>query len=97
MDDKELEEIKQKKLQEALQKQQIDMVKKAAAFKFMTKEARERLNRVKAVKPELAEKVELALLQAIQMGQLRDMITDEQMKTILLEVSEKKSYRILKR
>ena len=96
----ELEELKKKKLQEYqehAQRQQTEVVKKAALLKYLTKEARERLNRVKVGHPELAEKVELALLQAIQLGQLRGMITDQQLRNILEEVTiEKKGFRILK-
>jgi programmed cell death protein 5 len=62
----------------------------------MTKEARERLNRVRLVKPEIVERVELALIQAVQMGQIRDIITDEQLKNILTEVMEKREFKIKK-
>jgi len=86
----ELEEIKARKMQEALQKQQIQVVKKVATLRYMTKEARERLNRVKLVKPEIAEHVEMALLQAIQLGQIKESITDEQLKKILEEITQSK-------
>jgi programmed cell death protein 5 len=86
-----------KKYQEQLQQQQAEAIKKAALLKYLTKEARERLNRIKIVRPELAGKVELALLQAVQMGQVNGIITDEQLKKILTEVTEKKQIRILRR
>ena len=63
----------------------------------MTKEARERLNRVKLVKPEIAEKVENALLQAIQMGQIKGKINEAQIIDILNEISERKNFKILRR
>jgi len=87
-------EINLEKYKEEMQKQQLELVKKAALLKYLSKEARERLNRVKIVKPELAEKVEIALLQAVQMGQLKEIINDAQLKNILSEVSEQKEYRI---
>lgn len=89
------EEIK--KYQEQLQQQQAEAVRKTALLKYMSKEARERLNRIKVVRPELAEKVELALLQAVQLGQIRDAVTDVQLKNILTEVTEKKQMRILRK
>jgi programmed cell death protein 5 len=86
----ELEDIKAKKLQDALQKQQMQVVKKVATLRYMTKEARERLSRVKLVKPELAEQVEMALIQAIQLGQIKESISDSQLKTILEQITQTK-------
>ncbi|MCD6575806.1 MAG: DNA-binding protein [Nanoarchaeota archaeon] len=83
--------------QKELEKQQLEALKKAAMLKFMTKEARERLNRVKLVKPEIAEKVENALLQAIQMGQIKGKINEAQIIDILNEISERKNFKILRR
>lgn len=80
-----------------LEKKQVEILKKIATLKYMTKKARERLNRVKLVKPKLAEKVELALLQAIQTGQIKDRITEQQIIKILDEISERKKFRILKK
>lgn len=90
----ELEDIKARKLQEAMQKQQMQIVKKVAALKYMTKEARERLSRVKLVKPEIAEQVEMALIQAIQLGQIRESITDAQLKAILEEITQSKKKHV---
>jgi programmed cell death protein 5 len=80
--------------QKLLQQQQMEVVKKAALLKFMSKEARERLNRIKVVKPEIAEKIELALLQALQLGQIKEELSDEQLKQILQEVSQKKDFNL---
>lgn len=86
MDDKEY----QKKLQE----QQMDVVRKAALLRYMTKDARERLNRIRLVKPELANKVEYALLNALQMGRIKDRLTDVQLKEILTQVIETKDFNL---
>ena len=80
-----------------LEKQQVELLKKAACLKFMTKQARERINRIKLIKPEVAEQVESALLQAVQTGQIKDRITESQVVLILDEVSNKKKFRILKK
>ncbi len=79
-----------------LKKQQIEVLKKAATLKFMTKKARERLNRIKMVKPEVAEKVEFALIQAVQTGQIKDRINEKQLVSILKEINESKKFNILK-
>jgi programmed cell death protein 5 len=88
------EGIKEKKFQEyqkALQEQQVNVVTKVALLRYMTKEARERLNRVKLVKPDTAKQVEMALLQALQAGQIRDRVTDVQLKQILDEITQPKN------
>lgn len=85
----------QDKYKEELQRQQIELTKKKMLFKYLEKKARERLNRVRTVKPQLAERVEMALIQAVQTGQIRGQVSDTQLKRILEEVlSEKKNFRI---
>ena len=42
----------------------------------------------------MAEKVEVALIQAIQLGQLKEIIDDAQLKKILLEVTDQKEFNI---
>ncbi|MCD6547077.1 MAG: DNA-binding protein [Nanoarchaeota archaeon] len=81
----------------ALEKQQMEIIKKAALLKFMTKAARERLNRVRMVKPHIAEQIENAILQAIQVGQIKGEITEAQLIDILNELTQKKKFRILRR
>ena len=106
--DSEIDEIKAKKIQEykeayqeayqeAVQKEQMDVFKKSVILKYMTKEARERLNRIRLVKPEIAEKIEIAIIQAIQQGQIKEILTEQQLMNILNELTEKKGFRILKR
>jgi programmed cell death protein 5 len=80
-----------------IEKQQMELLKKAATLKYMTKEARERLNHVKIIKPELAEKVEVSLLQAIQAGQIRNRISESQIIKILEEINERKKFRIIRK
>ncbi len=82
--------------QEELQKKQMEALKKTVLLKFMTKKARERLNRVKMVKPEMVEKIEISLIQAIQTGQIKNKISESQLINILKEINENKKYNILK-
>ena len=77
----------QKAQEEALQKEmelqaQIDAIMR----KILTPEARERLGRVKLVKPELARQVELVLVQLYQAGQIREPIDDAKLKRILAQI-----------
>jgi programmed cell death protein 5 len=89
-----MDQISPEDYQKLVQKQQIEVIKKAALLRYMTKEARERLNRVKMVKPEIAEKVEMALIQALQMGQIKNRLSDEQLKEILEEVTHTKNFNL---
>ena len=103
-----LEEIKKKKLEELqskinqpqnqaeLEKQQLDQLKKKLLNKHLTKEAIERLGRVRLAHPSLAEQAELVILQATQTGKI-DLIGDKELKEILTELSSgKKEFRFIK-
>ena len=77
--------------------QKIEQIKKMILRSILTKEARERLNRIKLVKPELAMQLELYLVQLYQSGKLRDQMTDEQLKDILQMLSSEKNFKIIKK
>ena len=62
--------------------------------KILTKEAIERLGRVRMVKPELATQLELYLLQAYQSGQIKTIIDDKRLKQILDSIVSKKKFKI---
>lgn len=100
MSDEELDELKKRRLLELQQQQlekerqaqmqqELEAQKHAVLRQILTPEARERLNRIKIVKPELAEAVELQLIQLAQSGRLGSMLTDEQLKTILKRLTDK--------
>ncbi|MCK4714389.1 MAG: hypothetical protein KAT35_02350 [Candidatus Aenigmarchaeota archaeon] len=76
------------------QLQQIEQLKKQLLTKMLTKEAFERLGRVRTVNPELAGQVELYLIQVYQTGQLKQQVTDGKLKDILKALSQKKEMRI---
>ncbi len=89
-----LEDIRRKKLEE-LQRQSEEQQKYETARKqlfqqLLTKEARERLNNVRVAHPELAQKVELAIVQAVQSGQVKNVIDDELVKHLLISLQPKK-------
>ncbi|MEM0052991.1 MAG: DNA-binding protein [Nitrososphaeria archaeon] len=56
---------------------------------FLTPEARQRLNNVRIVKPEIAEFVENQIVQLVLSGKLKRQITDEEIKEILSNIAER--------
>ena len=70
--------------QEMRRLQQLEQMKKVVLGQIMTKEALERLSRIRIVNPQLAGQVDVYLLQIHQTGKLQGMkITDEKIKVIL--------------
>ncbi|WP_054839981.1 DNA-binding protein [Thermococcus sp. JCM 11816] len=81
--------LEQQKAQEEALKREMELEAQLEAImrKILTPEARERLGRVKLVKPELARQVELLLVQLYQAGgQIRERIDDAKLKRILAEI-----------
>ncbi len=78
--------------QEQLKK--LELTKKNIISRMLSKEASERLSRVRAVKPEMAAQLELYFVQIYQSGQLKDEITDAQLRHILDKLSQKKEFNI---
>ncbi len=76
------------------QLKQIEEMKKQLMTNILTKEAFERLGRVRTVNPDLAGQLELYLIQVYQAGQITEKITDEKMKNILRALQQKRDFRI---
>ncbi|MCE4609218.1 MAG: DNA-binding protein [Desulfurococcales archaeon] len=99
-DDKELEELRMRKLME-LRKQleaeeqrkkleaEMEARRQAVLRGILTEKARERLANLKLVKPELAKAAEDAIIQLVQVGRLVPPVTDEQVKALLLELDSR--------
>jgi len=92
--DDEIEELRRRRelelrrqLAESQQKaevqEQVEQQKRALLRRILTQEARQRLNRLKMVKPEFAAQLELQLIQVVQSGKISIPITDSQFKAIL--------------
>lgn len=60
-----------------------EQMKKLLLQNVLDKAARERLNRVRMVKPELAAQIELYLLQLYEAGKLKAQMSDAQLREIL--------------
>lgn len=80
--------LEQQKAQEEAMKQEMELEAQINAImrKVLSPEARERLARVKLVRPELARQVELILVQLYQAGQIREPLSDEKLKRILAQI-----------
>ena len=76
------------------QQEEIEKMKKEILMKILSKEAMERLGRVRTVNPYLAAQVELYLIQLYKEGQVKDVISDSKLKTILELLSTKRDFKI---
>lgn len=87
-----LEEIKKRKLEELKkkleEKRRMEIIKRSILSQFLTPKAKERLARVRMVKPELAEYVENLLIQLYQSGQINT-VNDQMLKNLLSRIYEK--------
>jgi len=92
--DSELDDIRRRRIQElrrqlaeeraqAQQQADIEKQKQIALRQILTTEARQRLNRLKLVRPEFVDQLELQLIQIAQSGRVKLPITDEQLKELL--------------
>ncbi|MDI6655596.1 MAG: DNA-binding protein [Candidatus Hydrothermarchaeota archaeon] len=96
-----LEELKRRRLLELQQRLQeerareeqrqlVELQRRSILTEILTPEARSRLANIKIAKLEYAVQVENLLIQLAQSGQLKQKISDVQLKQILGKISEKK-------
>lgn len=76
--------------------EKIERIKKIIMRTILSKEALERLGRIRLVKPQLAAQLELYLVQLYQAGKLKKQISDDELKLILQNLSTKKKFKIIK-
>ncbi len=99
--DEELDLIRQRKLAEMQQQQAaqeaqeeeratLEAQKQTILRQILTEEARQRLANIKLVRPQLAESVEVRLIQLAQQGSLSEKLTDAQLKDILRKIQGQK-------
>ncbi|MHA1906650.1 MAG: DNA-binding protein [Candidatus Thorarchaeota archaeon] len=104
MSDDELDAIRQKKLaelqQQAAQEQAVEQQaaeaqaqKDAILRQILTPEARSRLTNIRMVKPQLAEQIEMQLIQLAGSGRLKGRVSDEQLKGLLQQLQGRERER----
>lgn len=91
------DELKRRRMEQMMAEQQLNQMTKALMLKILDKGARERLSTIRSVKPDVAAQLELYLMQLYQTGQLRNVVTEEQLKQILYMMQKKPNYRIIKK
>jgi len=98
MDDSELEALRQRRLAEMQQNgqqqaeaqeraKQMEIQKQAVLRQILTPEARDRLANVRIANPEMANMVEMQLIQLAQSGRLGGMISDAMLRDILVKIA----------
>lgn len=94
---KQQEAMSQQMMQQAAHQQAINQqleLLKTLMTEILEPKARERLNNLKLVKPEVATQIQVYLAQAYQAGHIKGKITDEQLVTILRQIETKKDFKI---
>jgi programmed cell death protein 5 len=110
--DKDLEEIRRRKLEELkqqavqqklaeVQEREFEAKKYQLMRKILSPEGRQRLENIRIVKPEFAEQIELQLIQLFQTGKLRGAtpLPDKAFKNLLEQIASlgrKKEFKIKK-
>ena len=79
------------------QMRQVEELKRKVLAECLTKEARERLSNVRIANQQLAEQVELYLIQIYQGGQIKAPISEEQLKDLLKTLTQKRETKIVRR
>ena len=79
---------------QANQAKQIEEMKRKLLGMALSKEAFERLGRVRSVNPALAGHAEMYIINLCQAGKLKGLISDAQMKDVLRVLSEGKEINI---
>jgi len=78
------------------EQQELEQMKKVILKKVLDRSAIERMGRIRLVKPEVANQLELYLVQLYQAGKLKNIITEQQLILILDSLSAKREFKILK-
>jgi len=79
-----------------MQQQEMEQMKKMVMKKILDKSAIERMGRIRLVKPEVANQLELYLMQLYQSGKLKNVITEQQLIMILDSLNAKKDFKIIR-
>jgi len=102
--DEELDAIRQRKLaelqQQVAQEQageqqaaEVQAQKEQILRQILTPEARSRLSNIRMVKPQLAEQIEMQIIQLASSGRLKSRVSDEQLKGLLKQLQGRERER----
>ncbi len=85
--------------QQQIEQERVELLKRQILSGMLTKDAYERLARVRSVNQNLAGNAELYLLQAYQAGQIKGTVDDNMLKELLRAVSSgmTKDFRITRK
>jgi len=86
----------QQQMQTQMQQQQLEETLRIIMQQILEPKARERLSNLKMVKPEMALQLQAYLAQLYQAGQLKGLVSEQQLVAILqkLSAAEKKEFKI---
>ena len=90
---KRMAEIQQQAQQQAAQEEkakQFEMQKQSVLRQILTPEARDRLANIKLANPQMADGVEMQLIQLAQSGKLQGVIDDAMLRNILAQITPQK-------
>ncbi|MDY5678704.1 MAG: DNA-binding protein [Candidatus Methanomethylophilaceae archaeon] len=90
---KRMAEIQQQAQQQAAQEEkakQFEMQKQSVLRQILTPEARDRLANIKLANPQMADGVEMQLIQLAQSGRLQGVIDDAMLRNILAQITPQK-------
>lgn len=91
------EEIDPEQLKKAQQMEEMERLKKVLMARVLSKEAYERLGRVRLVNPQAASQAEAYLLQLQQSGRLEGKVSDDKLKELLKQLTGRREKRIRKK
>ncbi|MDR0900405.1 MAG: DNA-binding protein [Methanobrevibacter sp.] len=80
----------QQQMQQQQMQQEMEAQKKQIMMQILTPEARSRLANLRLTKPEFVDQIEIQLIQLAQTGRVQNKITEEQLKTLLKQLSGQK-------
>ena len=107
-DEEKLDEIRRRKLEQLqqqaaqqkmaeVQQNEFEQKKYLIMRRILSQEGRQRLENIRMVKPQLAEQIELQLIQLAQAGRLRGQLSDKDFKKLLNQLTgQKKEINIKK-